>query len=103
MEPLLQGVSLADYTSLVGRQYGGRHLEVRMHPTQQLEECVARMTPEQYARLLAFAEGLLAEGSAPSQHDTAPRTVEAAALQQGIPHAFPDHLRQRLRELNLVR
>jgi hypothetical protein len=78
-------------------------MEVLMQLTHQLQACVDRMTPEQYARLLAFAEALLAEGSAPSQHDTAPRTVEAAALQQGIPHAFPDHLRQRLRELNLVR
>ena len=70
-----------------------------MHLTQQLQECVARMTPEQYARLLAFAEALLAEGSAPSAHDTAQQAVEAAALQQRLQHAFPDHLRQRLREL----
>ena len=87
----------------VYRQPGDRYMEVLMQLTHQLQACVDRMTPEQYARLLAFAEALLAEGSAPSQHDTAPRTVEAAALQQGIPHAFPDHLRQRLRELNLVR
>ena len=70
-----------------------------MHLTQQLQECVARMTPEQYARLLTFAEALLAEGSAPSEHDTAQQAVEAAALRQRIQHAFPDHLRQRLREL----
>ena len=50
-----------------------------MHLTQQLEACVARMTPEQYARLLAFAEALLAESSAPSAHDTVPQAVEAAA------------------------
>ena len=70
-----------------------------MHPTQQLEECVARMTPEQYARLLAFAEALLAEGLAPSEHHMAQQAVEIAELQQRIQHAFPDHLRQRLREL----
>jgi len=57
------------------------------------------MTPAQYARLLAFAEALLAEGSAPSKHDTAQQAVKAAALQQRIQHAFPDHLRQRLRAL----
>ena len=70
-----------------------------MQLTHQLEACVARMTPEQYARLLAFAEALLAEGSAPSAHDTAQQAVEAAALQQRIQHAFPDKLRQRLRKL----
>ena len=96
---LLQRVSLADYTSPVGRQQGGRHMEVLMHPTQRLEECVARMTPEQYARLLAFAETLLAEGLAPSERDMAQQAVETAELQHRIQHAFPDNLRQRLREL----
>jgi len=57
------------------------------------------MTPEQYARLLAFAEALLAEGLAPSEHHMAQQAVEIAELQQRIQHAFPDHLRQRLREL----
>ena len=70
-----------------------------MHLTHQLEACVARMTPEQYARLLAFAEALLAESLAPSARDTAQQAVEAAALQYRIQHAFPDNLRQRLREL----
>ena len=70
-----------------------------MHPTQQLEACVARMTPEQYARLLAFAEALLAEALAPNEGDTAPQAAEAAALQQRLQYAFPDHLRQRLRVL----
>jgi hypothetical protein len=57
------------------------------------------MTPEQYARLLVFAEALLAEGLAPGERDTAQQAVEAAALQHRIQHAFPDNLRQRLREL----
>ena len=70
-----------------------------MHATHQLEACAARMTPEQYARLLAFAEALLAEGLTPSERDMAQQAVETAALQQRIQHAFPDHLRQRLREL----
>jgi hypothetical protein len=74
-------------------------MEVLMQLTQYLQECVARMTPEQYARLLAFAETLLAEGSVPGAHDTAQQAVEAAALQQRIQHTFPDPLRQRLREL----
>jgi hypothetical protein len=74
-------------------------MEVLMQLTHQLEACVARMTPEQYARLLAFAEALLAEGLTPSAHDTAQQAVEAAALQQRIQHAFPDKLRQRLRKL----
>ena len=52
-----------------------------MHRTHQLEACVARMTPEQYARLLAFAGALLAEGLAPSEHDTAQQAVETAVLQ----------------------
>ena len=96
---LLQRVSLADYTSPVGRQQGSRHMEVLMHLTQQLQECVARMTPEQYARLLAFAEALLAEDLAPSERDMAQQAVETAELQHRIQHAFPDNLRQRLREL----
>jgi excinuclease UvrABC nuclease subunit len=74
-------------------------MEVLMHLTHQLEACVARMTPEQYARLLAFAEALLAEGSAPSTHNMAQQAVETAELQQRIQHAFPDNLRQRLRAL----
>src|SRR5262249_22862576 len=74
-------------------------MEVLMHPTPQLEACVARMTPEQYARLLAFAEALVAEGSAPSERDMAQPAGETAELQHRIQHAFPDYLRQRLREL----
>jgi hypothetical protein len=57
------------------------------------------MTPEQYARLLAFAEALLAEGLVPSERDMTHQAVEAAALQYRLQHAFPDSLRQRLREL----
>jgi hypothetical protein len=74
-------------------------MEVLMRPTPQLEAYVARMTPEQYARLLAFAEALLAEGLPPSARAMTPQAVEIAALQQRLQHAFPDSLRQRLREL----
>jgi hypothetical protein len=74
-------------------------MEVLMQLTHQLEACVARMTPEQYARLLAFAEALLAEGLTSSAHDMTQQAVETAALQQRIQHVFPDNLRQRLRAL----
>lgn len=52
-----------------------------MNPTQRLEEVVTRLTPKQYARLLLFAESLAAS------HD-----VQSAG-------AFPEPLRERLREL----
>jgi hypothetical protein len=74
-------------------------MEVFMHPTPQLEAYIARMTPEQYARLLAFAEALLTEGLVPNERDLVHQAVEDAALQQRLQHAFPDSLRQRLREL----
>ena len=52
-----------------------------MNPAERLEEVVTRLTPEQYARLLLFAESLAAS------HD-----VQSA-------RTFPEPLRQRLREL----
>lgn len=52
-----------------------------MNPTQRLEEVVTRLTPNQYARLLLFAESLAASSD-----------VHAAG-------AFPEPLRERLREL----
>ena len=52
-----------------------------MNTTQRLEEVVTRLTPEQYARLLFFAESLAASDDADSAK------------------TFPDTLRQRLREL----
>jgi 1,6-anhydro-N-acetylmuramate kinase len=70
-----------------------------MNSTQRLEEFVARMTPDQYARLLAFAESLLAESSAQSTSDNQPLAEEAAELLHRIQHSFPESLRQRLREL----
>ena len=51
-----------------------------MNPTQRLEEVVTRLTPEQYARLLFYAESL-------------------AAAHEDTSKAFPETLRQRLREL----
>src|SRR5437899_10678670 len=54
-----------------------------MNTTQRLEEVVTRLTPEQYARLLFFAESLAASDEAESAN------------------IFPNALRQRLRELTL--
>ncbi len=56
-----------------------------MNQRQRLEEVVTRLTPEQYVRLLSFAESLAAELDAES----------VAAL----PQRFPEPLRLRLREL----
>lgn len=55
-----------------------------MNPAQRLEEVITRLTPEQYDRLLLFAQALAAE--------TAPHDDWAIKL-------FPESLRQRLREL----
>ena len=52
-----------------------------MNPAERLEEVVTRLTPEQYARLLLFAESL------------------AAAHEITSAKTFPAPLRQRLREL----
>lgn len=54
-----------------------------MNPAERLEQVVTRLTPEQYARLLLFAESLAAS------HD-----VQSATT-------FPEPLRQRLRELTI--
>jgi len=70
-----------------------------MYPTPQLEACIAHMTPEQYARLLAFAQSLLADSAVQSAHNTIPPDVEAAAVQQRFEDSFPDSLRRRLRLL----
>jgi hypothetical protein len=55
-----------------------------MNSTQSLEEVITRLTPEQYDRLLSFAQALAAETSL--HDDQAIRT-------------FTESLRQRLREL----
>jgi len=52
-----------------------------MNPAERLAEVVTRLTPEQYARLLLFAETLAAS-----------QDVQSASR-------FPEPLRQRLREL----
>jgi hypothetical protein len=55
-----------------------------MNQTQRLEEVVTRLTSEQYARLLSFAESLVAETSQSDFQST---------------KTFSDGSRQRLREL----
>lgn len=52
-----------------------------MNPAERLEEVVTRLTPEQYARLLLFAESLAASHDVPSAK------------------TFAETLRERLREL----
>ena len=63
-----------------------------MQATQQLQTYVQRMSPEQYSRLIAFAETLV---------DTTPANLSdvTETLRQRIEHAFPEALRRRLREL----
>lgn len=55
-----------------------------MDPTHRLEEVVTRLTPEQVARVLSFAESLAAETAAT---DAAPAKI------------FAEPVRRRLREL----
>ncbi len=62
-----------------------------MNPTQRIQEFVVRMTPDQYARLLAFAEAILNGNAAQST------LAEEAELLQRIQQTFPEKLR--LREL----
>jgi len=72
-----------------------------MNTSYRLEEFVARMTPEQYARLLAFAELILADPSAENgteaKRDRA--DVESAELLGRIQQGLPELSRRRLREL----
>lgn len=63
-----------------------------MNPTQKLEEVVTRLTPEQYEHLLAYAESLAAQTAAPD-------VDEMSILKKRLKQNFPEHLRQRLREL----
>lgn len=74
-----------------------------MDQIQKLEKFVSRMTPEQYARLLAFAESLVAGNSMQSQSDIVSRSPEAteAELLRRIQQGFPENLKQRLRELTV--
>lgn len=74
-----------------------------MDQIQKLEEFVSRMTPEQYARLLAFAESLVAGKQAQSERDSAsvPPEASEAELLRRIQEGFPENLKQRLRELTL--
>jgi hypothetical protein len=72
-----------------------------MNTSYRLEEFVARMTPEQYARLLAFAELILADPSAENgteaKRDRA--DVESPELLGRIQQGLPELSRRRLREL----
>lgn len=65
-----------------------------MEPAQQLDEIISRMTPDQFARLVAYAESLLDNTA-----DTAPVAAEEEALLQRIRQALSVAAGQRLREL----
>ena len=62
-----------------------------MLPTQRLENAVTRLTPEQYARVVAFAEVLAAQ--------TFEQT--AAELRRRLARRWPAPLRRRFRELTV--
>ena len=64
-----------------------------MLPTQRLENVVTRLTPEQYARVVAFAE-VLATQSAPSN-----LTATVTATRRRLGRFFSQVSRLRLREL----
>ena len=70
-----------------------------MNPTQRLEEFISRMTPEQYAKLLAFAESLVAKNSTRNDREAIRQSAEVteADLLRCIQNSFPEG--QRLREL----
>jgi hypothetical protein len=72
-----------------------------MDQMQRLEEFISRMTPEQYARLLAFAESLLIENSPDNNRETITQSADAteAELLRCIQRGFPAS--ERLRELTL--
>lgn len=59
-----------------------------MNTTERLQEVATRLTPEQYARLLSFAETLASETE--SLDVDSPETLQKN---------FPENLRLRLREL----
>lgn len=72
-----------------------------MDQTQRLEEFISRLTPEQYARLLAFAESLIVENSPDTNCEALGQSADVteADLLSRIQNSFPES--QRLRELTL--
>jgi hypothetical protein len=72
-----------------------------MNTSYRLEEFVARMTPEQYARLLAFAELILADPTAENgtEAERGQADAEAADLLVRTQQGLSELSRRRLREL----
>ena|SRR5260370_1417424 len=72
-----------------------------MNISYRLEEFVARMTPEQYARLLAFAELILADPSAENGTgaERGQADADAADLLVRTQQGLSELSRRRLREL----
>jgi hypothetical protein len=72
-----------------------------MNTSYRLEEFVARMTPEQYARLLALAELILADPTAENgtEAERGQANAEAADLLVRTQQGLSELSRRRLREL----
>jgi hypothetical protein len=72
-----------------------------MNTSYRLEEFVARMTPDQYARLLAFAELILADPSAENgtEAECGQADADAADLLVRTQQGLSELSRRRLREL----
>jgi hypothetical protein len=76
-------------------------IKVAMNQIEKIEDVVSRLTAEQYARLLAFAESLVEENSGQDVSEIVPQAtvLTEAELLNLIHHNFPEPQRQRLREL----
>jgi hypothetical protein len=72
-----------------------------MNSIEKLEDVVSRLTAEQFARVLAFAQSLTEENSLQDNCEIATQMTEASESQllHLIQHNFSEQQRQRLREL----
>ena len=70
-----------------------------MNQIERLEAVISRLTPEQYAKLLAFAESLADKSSISDDGEADAVEVTETALLRHIQRSFPENHRQRLREL----
>lgn len=72
-----------------------------MNSIEKLEDVVSRLTAEQYARVLAFAQSLTAENSLQGSREVAPQATEVSEseLLHIIQHNFSEEQRHRLGEL----
>ena len=70
-----------------------------MNQIERLEAVISRLTPEQYAKLLAFAESLADTSPVSDEQETEAVEVTETELLRRIQHGFPENRRRRLREL----